>query len=283
MLHVTRKSMRPLSLRLACFFAILLAWGCSTTPKSQDEYQDWTDERFYQEAKEALTKESYQRAIKLYENLETRFPFGHYATQAQLDIAFAYYKQNEPEAAIAATDRFIKLHPRNPHVDYAYYLKGLVNYNRSIGFLERFIPTDSAQRDPGAARDAFKDFMLLIDRFPTSRYNEDARQRMIALRNNLAMNEIHVARYYMKRHAYVAAADRGIYVVEKFQQTQAVPLALKIMEAAYKKMGMDDLAADAARVFEMNYADGIPNSNISEVRDASVAEDVWDFLGLDES
>lgn len=283
MLHVTRKSMRPFLSGIAYFFALLLAWGCSTTPESQDEYHDWTDERFYQEAKEALTEESYQRAIKLYENLETRFPFGRYAAQAQLDVAFAYYKNNEPDAALAATDRFIKLHPRNRHVDYAYYLKGLINYNRSIGFLERFIPTDSAQRDPGAAREAFKDFLLLIDKFPKSRYNNDARQRMIALRNNLAMSEIHIARYYMKRHAYVAAADRGVYVIEKFQQTQAVPLALKIMEATYKKMAMDDLAADTARVFELNYANGIPNSEISELRDTSVAEDVWEFLGLDES
>ena len=281
MLHLSWPSRR------ACLFlivtvSILFVCGCSTLSTPEDEYYDWTDERFYNEAKEALTNESYDRAIKLYENLETRFPFGRYAIQAQLDIAFAYYKFNEPDAALAAADRFIKLHPRNPHVDYAYYLKGLVNYNRSIGFLERFIPTDSSQRDPGAAREAFKDFQLLIDKFPNSRYNIDARQRMVSLRNNLAMNEIHVARYYMKRHAYIAAADRGVYVIEKFQQTPAVPFALKIMEAAYKKMAMDDLAADASRVFELNYANGIPNTEFSKTRDTSVAEDVWDFIGLDD-
>ncbi len=287
--HLRLKRMLQVSppSRRACLFLIvtvsfLLACGCSTLSTPEDEYQDWTDERFYNEAKEALTNENYDRAIKLYENLETRFPFGRYAIQAQLDIAFAYYKFNEPDAALAAADRFIKLHPRNPYVDYAYYLKGLINYNRSIGFLERFIPTDSSQRDPGAALEAFKDFQLLIDKFPNSRYNSDARQRMVSLRNNLAMNEIHVARYYMKRRAYVAAADRGVYVVEKFQQTPAVPFALKIMEAAYKKMAMDDLAADAARVFELNYANGIPNTEFSEVRDTSIGEDVWDFIGLDD-
>ena len=275
--------MRSFFARIASVvFSVQLVTGCSTTPVPKDEYHDWTDQRFYQEAREALTNEGYQRAIKLYENLETRFPFGRYATQAQLDVAFAYYKYNEPDAALAAADRFIKLHPRNPHVDYAYYLKGLINYNRSIGFLERFIPTDSSQRDPGAAREAFKDFQLLIDKFPNSRYNADARQRMVALRNNLAMNEIHVARYYMKRHAYVAAAERCVYVIEKFQQTQAVPLALKIMESAYKKMAMEDLSADTTRIFKLNYANGIPNSEISDAKDTTVVEDIWDFIGLEE-
>lgn len=281
MLHASRLSARGCSLFFT-FLSILILSGCSSLSVPEDEYHDWTDERFYNEAKKALTNESYKRAIELYENLETRFPFGRFATQAQLDIAFAYYKSNEPDAALAAADRFIKLHPRNPHVDYAYYLKGLVNYNRSIGFLERFIPTDSSQRDPGAAKEAFKDFQLLMEKFPNSRYNVDARQRMVSLRNNLAMNEIHVARYYMKRRAYVAAADRSVYVIENFQQTPAVPFALKIMEAAYKKMAMNDLAADASRVFELNYADGIPNTEFSEVKDTTVAEDVWDFIGLDE-
>lgn len=255
--------------------------ACSSTPETEDEFSEWTAERFYNEAKSALRDENYKKAIELYETLEIRFPFGRYATQAQLDIGYAYYKYNEPDSALGAANRFIKLHPRNPNVDYAYYLKGLVNYNRSIGFLERFIPTDSSQRDPGAARDAFKDFQILVDKFPQSRYTPDAKQRMIALRNNLAMYEIHVARYYMKREAYVAAAERGTYIIENYQRTPAVPLALKIMQSAYSKMEMNDLAADAARVYELNYAEGIPGE-YADLDSDSWAESIWDFIGLDE-
>ncbi len=255
--------------------------GCSGLADKKDEYADWTAEKFYTEAKQALRDERYEKAIKLYETLETRFPFGIYAAQAQLDIGYAYYKSDEPDSAIAATDRFIKLHPRHPNVDYAHYLKGLVNYNRSIGFLERFIPTDSSQRDPGSAREAFKDFQTLVDSFPTSRYAADSRQRMVALRNNLAIYEIHVGRYYMKREAYVAVVERMTYVIENYQRTPAVPIALKIMEAAYKELAMNDLAADAARIYALNYGNGIPNSEYTELN-RSVAEDIWDIIGLDD-
>ena len=276
----------PLFFRIIVLFGLIfgltpLFYGCSAFSEKKDEKEDWTAEQFYNEAKQALRDERYQKAIQLYETLETRFPFGIYATQAQLDIGYAYYKTDEPDSAIAAADRFIKLHPRHPNVDYAYYLKALVNYNRTIGFLERFIPTDSSQRDPGSSREAFKDFQTLVDKFPNSRYASDSRQRMIALRNNLAIYEIHVGRYYMKREAYVAAAERMVYVIENYQGTPAVPLALKIMEAAYKKLAMNDLAADAARVYALNYANGIPNLEYSDLNQ-SLAEDIWDFIGLDE-
>ena len=258
---------------------VLVIPGCAMLSGDKDEHANWAAKDFYVAAKAALKSGSYDKAIKLYEKLETRFPYGVYATQAQLDIAYAYYKANEPESAIVAAERFIKLHPTNPHVDYAYYLKGLVNYNRGIGFLERFIPTDSSQRDPGAARDAFKDFELLVRKFPNSRYVADAKQRMVALRNNLAMYEIHVARYYMKRKAYLAAANRGVQVIENYQRTPAVPLALTIMEKAYRKMGLGDLADDAARVYALNYSQGIPN--YEGLEDRSVGEVIWDFIGLD--
>lgn len=270
-----------LILWLFAFGTVLTLLGCSGLADKKDEYADWTAEKFYTEAKQALRDERYEKAIKLYETLETRFPFGIYAAQAQLDIGYAYYKSDEPDSAIAATDRFIKLHPRHPNVDYAHYLKGLVNYNRSIGFLERFIPTDSSQRDPGSAREAFKDFQTLVDSFPTSRYAADSRQRMVALRNNLAIYEIHVGRYYMKREAYVAVVERMTYVIENYQRTPAVPIALKIMEAAYKELAMNDLAADAARIYALNYGNGIPNSEYTELN-RSVAEDIWDIIGLDD-
>ena len=243
-----------------------------------DEYVGWDDAKFHQEAKAALDDKNYQKAIKLYEALEARYPFGDYAAQAQLNIAYAYYKNDDPEAALAATDRFIKVNPRSPYVDYAYYLKGLINYNRGIGFIDRFLPTDTSQRDPGNAKDAYDNFQELIQRFPESKYVPDARQRMVALRNDMAMYEYHVADFYMRREAYVAAINRANYIIKEYQRTPAVPLALKIMQEGYRKLGLDDLAADAERVFNVNYPNGMP---YIETTKQTFMEQAWDYLGMD--
>lgn len=243
------------------------------------KYAGLNAEQLYNKAKEALDDEKYATAIELLETLEARYPFGKYAAQTQLNIAYAYYKNGDYEAAIAAADRFIKINPRNPSVDYAYYLKGLVNYNRGISFLERFLPTDSSQRDPGSARDAYNNFEELIRRFPDSKYIPDARQRMIALRNNLAMHEVHVARFYMMRKAYIAAANRANYIVENFQRTPAVPFALEIMQDAYTKLGLDDLARDAEKVYALNYPDGPP---VPEHQKTGFIYTLWDFIALDQ-
>ena len=253
--------------------------GCSTKAKNEEEQADWTAEQLYTEAKKALKASSYEKAIKLYEKLEARYPFGDYATQAQIDVAYAYYKNNEPDSALAAADRFIKLNPSHPHVDYAYYLKGLINYNRGISFIDRFMPTDSSQRDPGSARDAFRDFNELVAKFPRSPYADDAKQRIMALRNNLAMYEVHVADFYMRRGAYLAAANRCKEVVQRYERTQAVPQALKIMEQAYRKLDLNDLADDAARVYALNYAAN--TAAAGQLQELSPAEKVWDFLGFD--
>lgn len=246
-----------------------------------DEYADWTAEQFYSEAKQAVADGRYDKAVKLYEKLEARYPFGKYAKQAQIDVAYAYYKNDEWDSAIAALDRFIKLNPTEPHVDYAYYLKGLVNYNRGISFIDRFLPTDSSQRDPGSALDAYKDFEELLNRFPDSKYGDDARQRIVSLRNNLAMYEMHVADFYMRREAYVAAARRCAEVIRKYQRTQAVPLALQTMEQAYRKLEMNDLADAAARVYALNYAQGVPGPAKDLVYDESAMEKIWHFIGLE--
>ena len=243
-----------------------------------DEYADWNAEKFRTEAAAATNAGNYERAIKLYEALEARYPFGNEAAQTQLDIAYAYYKNNDPEAALAAADRFIKTNPRSPGVDYAYYLKGLVNYNKGIGFIDRFLPTDTSQRDPSSAREAYENFAELLRRFPESKYIPDARQRMIALKNNLAMHEIHVARYYLQRKAYIAAANRASEVVAKYQRTPAVPFALQIMQEAYTKLEMTKLADDAARVYELNYPDGPP---VPEHKNATLSHKIWDFIGLE--
>ncbi len=239
------------------FIVILLAAvalaGCAFFQKAEDQTAGWSAQKLYSEARAALSATDYETAIKYYEFLEARYPFGKYAQQAQLEIAYAYYKYDEPDSAIAAADRFIQLYPRHPSVDYAYYLKGLANYNRDKGFVERYIPQDPSERDPGAALQSFQDFSELVKRFPDSKYSKDAAQRMLFLKNNLAKHEIHVADYYMRRRAYVAAVNRANYVIENYQRTPAVPDALVIMATAYKYLHLDELSDDALRVLRLNF------------------------------
>lgn len=241
--------------------------GCSYFKDKDDDTEKWTEEKLYNEARAELDAGSYQRSVELYEKLQSRHPFGKRSQQAQLDLAYAYFKQEESESAIAACDRYIKLYPNSEGVDYAYYLKGLSHFNQGKGFVERYMPADPSQRDPGSAQQSFTDFQELIRRFPNSVYNEDARQRMIYLRNTLAQHEVNVAKYYMRREAYVAAANRARYVVENYQQAPAMPEALSLMARAYKVLGMDDLANDAIRVLELNY----PNSpGLQDAKEAVV-------------
>ena len=257
--------------------------GCGIIGKEFDETEGWTAAELYNKAAREMDGANYNRAIELYRKLETRYPFGRYAMQGQLDVAYAYYKSEQPEEAIAAADRFIKLYPQNPYVDYAYYLKGIVNYNRSVGFIDRFIPTDQSQRDPGSALDAFEDFGELVRRFPDSRYAADARQRMLYLRSNLAKNEVHVARYYMKRGAYLAAANRAQYVIERFQRTSAVEEALEVLIDAYDQLGKEQLAADARRVLDLNRREGRFVDDTPAPEEVSLGRRLWEYLGFDEN
>ena len=236
------------------FIFFLSLGGCAWFgDKDDDAAKNWTVERLYSEAKGALDSGYYSKAVEYYEFLETRFPFGVYGQQSLLDLAYAYYKTEEFESAMSACDRFIRLYPQNIHVDYAYYLKGLVNFNRGKGLTERFLPIDSSQRDQGAAMTAFHAFSELIERYPQSGYAEDAKKRMVFLRNRLAKHEIHVANYYMKRGAFVAAANRAKHVVETYPRTPSVPDALILMAKAYKILDMQELSDDAVRVLELNY------------------------------
>ncbi len=273
---------RTLTRLPALVLAVALA-GCGIFGKEIDVTEGWSAAKLYDEASSELDSGNYGKAVEYYEKLEARYPFGRYAMQSQLDVAYAHYRADEPEAAIAAADRFIKLYPQNPYVDYAYYLKGLVNYNRSVGFIDRYVPTDASQRDPGSALDAFADFSVLVERFPDSRYAEDARQRMLYLRNNLAKHEVNVARYYMRRGAYVAAANRANYVIERFQRTSAVEGALEVLVDAYTALGKRELAADAKRVLDVNKQAGRFIPDQPEPGDVSLARKVWDYLSLDEN
>jgi len=238
--------------------------GCSMLPNQIDETAGWSAKKLYTEAKKDLDAGDYTSAESMFTKIEARYPYGVYAQQAQLDTIYAYYRQEEPSAAVAAADRFIKLHPRNPSVDYAYYMRGVATFYPGRNFLERFFPQDPSRRDPSTARDSFNYFKELIKRYPNSRYTHDALLRMVYLRNSLAMHEIFVADYYMRRHAFLAAANRAGYVVRNYQRTPAVPQALAIMVRAYRKMELPKLAGDTLRVLKENF----PNSpELSELGD----------------
>jgi outer membrane protein assembly factor BamD len=237
--------------------------GCSYFEKKEIKNieDDWTVERLYSEAKTALDEEDYQTALRYYGKLEARFPFGDYAQKSLLESAYAHYKGDDPEAAIATVDRFMRVYPLNESIDYAIYLRGLINFTRDIGILERYIPRDETQRDPGSAMFALKDFTSLVNRYPNSQYSEDASQRIVYLRNRLAQYEVNVAHFYMRRGSYIAAANRGKYVIENYPRTPAMADALFIMAKAYKILDLAELSDDALRVLELNYPDhpGIAN------------------------
>jgi outer membrane protein assembly factor BamD len=231
----------------------VLAGLAACASLDEDPTEGWSAGKLYEEAKSALDSRNYQTAIDYYTTLEARYPFGHYAQQAQLEQAYAYYKSEQPDSAIAAADRFIKLHPQNQHVDYAYYLKGLAHFSRTKGYLDFIVPSDPSQKDPTPLLRAFDDFGYLVRTYPNSRYAPDAQQRMIYLRNELAEYELGVADYYMRRGAWVAAANRAKYVVEHYQGAASMPEALKTMIAAYRELGLDKLADDAMRILRLNF------------------------------
>ncbi|MCH7673168.1 MAG: outer membrane protein assembly factor BamD, partial [Proteobacteria bacterium] len=212
-----------------------------------------TEEQFYRRALDRLNGQNFNAAISTYQALESRFPFGRFAAQAQIEIVYAYYRNNDVEAARAAADRFIRLHPENDNVDYAYYMKGLSSFSDNQGLLNRFLPIDPTKRDPGRSRESFSDFSQLLALYPDSPYAADARARMIFLRNNLAAYEIHVANYYLERSAYIAALRRGQYVVENFQGTPAVADGVAIMIEGYLRLGLDDLADTSLALLRENY------------------------------
>ena len=239
-------------LSLALILALCVS-ACGLMPEQIDETKDWSAQKLYSAAKEKLNEGSYEAAIKLYEKLEARFPYGRFSQQAQLEIAYAYYKDKEMASAITAAERFIKLHPNHPNVDYAYYLRGLANFNDDLGLLGSYAGQDMSERDPKAAREAFAAFKDLVTRFPDSKYTPDSVLRLNYLVNTLAQNEIHVARYYMKRGAYVAAANRAQYALTTYPQATANEEGLVILVQAYDKLGMTDLRNDAERVLKTNF------------------------------
>jgi outer membrane protein assembly factor BamD len=240
---------------LSCFLLITALSGCGLLPEAKDETIGWSAGKLYSEAKDAQADGAWDKAAKYLEKLEARFPYGRYAQQAQLELGYIYWKGNETGSALAACDRFIKLHPNHPAVDYVYYLKGLINFNEDLGYGALVSTQDPTERDPKAARESFDAFRELTTRFPKSKYTPDAILRMNYLVNAMAMQEVHVARYYIKRGAYIAAANRAQYAIKTYPNTPAGEEALYIMTVAYDKLGMTELRDDADRVMRKNYPD----------------------------
>ncbi|RRJ83266.1 outer membrane protein assembly factor BamD [Aestuariirhabdus litorea] len=230
----------------------LLLVACAADDKNLIP-EDLSETELYRKAQSALELRNFGEAVDNLRALESRYPFGSYAEHAQLELIYAYYMRQEPESAKATAERFIRLHPQHPNVDYAYYMKGLASYTADVGLMERYVEIDMSRRDPGQARDSFTEFAELLNRFPESPYATDARQRMIFLRNQLSLYEIHVADYYLKRKAYVAAVNRGQYVVENMQRTPAVPAALAVMVEGYLQLGLDEEAQSTLEVMRLNY------------------------------
>jgi outer membrane protein assembly factor BamD len=236
------------SLLLLCALSLLVA--CSSKPK-EPTYTSEAD--LYHAAEAQLNRKQWATAIRNLQVLEENFPFGTYAEQAQLELIYAYFMSGEPDAAIATANRFIRLHPQHRNVDYAYYMMGLSAYDKDKGVFERALPTDLTRRDPGAARESLANFSQLLARFPDSTYAPDANKRMLYLRNLLARYEIHVANYYFKRGAYVAATNRGRYVLENYPQSPAIPDALAVMVQGYTLLGLEEPAQQMLDILRNNY------------------------------
>lgn len=229
--------------------------ACSWFGGEKAPAPDVPEKQLYQEALSAMDSKNYDLAVKKLQLLEARYPFGQYSEQAQLELIYSYFKTYEPDSASAAADRFIRLHPNHANIDYAYYMKGLTAFEKDRSFLARYLPLDQTERDPGAALDSFDSFATLVKRYPNSPYAADAQKRMQYLKNRLAAHEIDVASFYMKRQAWVAAANRGRYVVEHYQETPSVPDALAVMAEAYTELGLNGLADKSRKVLKLNYPD----------------------------
>lgn len=229
--------------------------ACGTSPSLSDgdaAGKSRPPEEMYAEAMTEMDDHNYEKSAKLLESLLSRYPYGRYAQQSQMELAYAYYKHDEPEAALTAVDRFIKQYPTSPHLDYIYYLKGVINFNADLSIFSSWIPRDLSEHDPQGVQDSFDSFKELVTRFPNSMYATDARVRMQYLANTLARHEINVARYYMRRGAYVAAVNRAKTVLIDFSQTPQTTDALQVMVQSYDALGMKTLRDDTQRVLDLN-------------------------------
>ncbi len=237
---------------LCALAALSLLAACSSTPTA-DRTETWSPNKIYAEAKDEASAGAYDKAIVLYDKLEGRAAGTPLAQQAQLEKAYAHFKASEPAQALATLDRFMKLHPASTGIDYALYLKGIVNFNDNLGLFGFIAKQDLSERDQNAAKESFESFKELLTRFPDSRYAPDSRSRMTYIVNSLAQYEVHVARFYYSRNAYVAAINRAQTAVTDYANVPAAEEALYIMMLSYDALGISALRDDTKRVLEKNF------------------------------
>jgi outer membrane protein assembly factor BamD len=261
----------PLGVRAALMTVALALAGCGSAP--QDESVTWSPEKLYAEAKDEMASGAYDKAAKLLERLEGRAAGTPLAQQAQIERAYVLWRSGEKAQALSVLERFIKLNPSSPGVDYALYLQGVVNFNDNLGILGSFAAQDLSERDQQASRDSYQSFKQLVDQYPRSIYAEDAQIRMNHIVNSLAAYEVHVARYYFRRGAYIAAANRAQQTVQEFQFSPSAEEALAIMVQSYDRLGLNDLRDDAQRVLAKNF----PNSRFASEGLSSRQRQWWQF------
>lgn len=237
-------------IRIIPLLLILALTGCG---KKEDIYKDLSAQQIYDRGKKAACGKNYTQAIQDFDTLEARYPYGEWSEKGQLALIHAYSEAGEEASALAAADRFIRMHPRHPNVDYAYYMKGVVNYNDNFSLVFRNMPLDRSLRESTYAQDGFDSFKTLLEKFPNSKFAPDARKRMILLREQLADHELHIAEYYAKQGADLAAANRAGYLINQYPQTYAVPKALIIMQKSYNAMGMHKEAGEALAMLKENF------------------------------
>lgn len=254
--------MEKVTIKIMCLALVLAITGCSgTNEKDIQKVPDKSAQALFSDARQSLDNGLYQKAIQILSAIDSRYPYGPISHQVQLDLIYAYYKSGNAAQGLALTDRFLRLNPSHPNIDYVYYMRALINVATQENLFQNLAGIDRSDRDPTAARDAFKDLKTLLEKYPESKYAADSRQRMIAIKSRLAKYELSVARYYLKREAYVSAANRGKYIVEYFSPSAETEEALEIMIFCYEKLGLTDLQVNAKQVLAANYPDNQLVSN----------------------
>jgi outer membrane protein assembly factor BamD len=250
-----KRATRSTSACLALAATAMLVAGCHGLPQKTDETAAWANSKLYSEAQDALSGGDYGKCAKYFEALEGRDPFGHFAQQAQINVAYCQWKDNETTAADQAVDRFIQLHPDHPDIAYAYYLKGMIHFNDDLGLFGRFSGQDMSERDPKSLRESYDAFKVVVDKYPDSKYAPDAAARMRYIVNALASYEVHAADYYYRRGAYVAAINRAQLAIKEYKNAPAIEDALHIMILSYTKLNEPQLAEDTRRVLAGTFPD----------------------------
>ncbi|WP_439899829.1 outer membrane protein assembly factor BamD [Paraburkholderia phymatum] len=246
---------RKVASYVACAAAVTLVAACHGLPQKTDETATWTNNKLYTEAQDALSGGDFGKCAKYFEALEGRDPFGHFAQQAQINVAYCNWKDSETDAADQAVNRFIQLHPDHPDIAYAYYLKGMIHFNDDLGLFGRFSGQDMSERDPKSLRESYDAFKVVVDKYPQSKYAPDAAQRMRYIVNALASHEVHAADYYYRRGAYVAAINRAQLAIREYKNAPAIEDALHIMMLSYQKLDQPQLADDTKRVLAGTFPD----------------------------